>query len=53
MKIEFATDNAAFDEYGDIEVKRILEKIISQIENGYENGIIMDISGNKIGGWRK
>ena len=51
MKIEFSTGNAAFDEYRDYEVKRILEKIIEQVENGYEDGVIMDINGNKIGEW--
>lgn len=51
MKIEFSTGNAAFDEYGDYEVKRILAKIIEQVENGYEDGVIMDINGNKIGEW--
>lgn len=51
MKIEFSTGNAAFDEYGTYEVERILEKIIRQVENGYEDGVIMDINGNKIGEW--
>ena len=51
MKIEFATGNAAFDEYGDVEVKRILEKIIEQVELGYSWDLIFDINGNKIGEW--
>ena len=51
MKIEFTTGNAAFDKYGDVEVKRILEKIIEQVELGYSQASIMDINGNKIGEW--
>ena len=51
MKIQFGTSNAAFDEYGDVEVKRILEDIANKVESGYEHGLIMDINGNKIGSW--
>lgn len=51
MKIEFKTGNAAFDEYGDREVRRILEKIADDIESGHTSGVIMDINGNKIGHW--
>lgn len=51
MKIEFKTSGSAFDEYGDQEVKRILEKIIEQVEMGYSQAVIMDINGNRIGEW--
>lgn len=51
MKIKFSTSNAAFEEYGTYEIKRILEKIIRQVENGHEDGVIMDINGNKVGEW--
>lgn len=52
MKIEFSTDNAAFDEYGCYsEVKRILDNITEKIRLGYDCGTIMDINGNKIGEW--
>lgn len=51
MKIEFKTGNAAFDEYGDREVRRILEKIADEVESGQTKGVIMDINGNKIGRW--
>ena len=51
MKIEFITDNAAFDEYGDAEVRRILEEIADKVERGYGYDAIMDINGNHIGSW--
>lgn len=51
MKIQFSTGNAAFEEYGDVEVRRILEKIADQVEHGHDHGSIMDINGNKIGEW--
>ena len=50
MKIEFSTGNAAFEDF-DIEVKRILEKIICEIEDGSTSGSIIDINGNKVGHW--
>ena len=31
MKIEFDVKNAAFDEYGDAEIRRILEKIADEV----------------------
>ena len=51
MKIEFKTSNAAFDDYGDAEVRRILEKIATKVECGANEGSIIDINGNKIGNW--
>ena len=51
MKINFSTDNAAFDEYGDAEVRRILEDIANKVERGYGYGAIIDINGNHIGEW--
>lgn len=61
MKIQFTTGGAAFgseyetDEANSIykgqEIIRILQKIIRQVEDGYEDGAIMDINGNKIGKW--
>ena len=51
MKIYFDTDNAAFDEYGDAEVRRILEEIADKVEQGYDYGSILDINGNIIGTW--
>lgn len=61
MKIQFSTGGSAFgseyetDEMDSIyrgqEIIRILKRIITQIENGYEDGAIMDINGNKVGKW--
>ena len=51
MEIKFSTDNAAFSDDKSIECKRILEKIIKQIEDDYMCGSILDINGNKIGEW--
>ena len=51
MKIEFKTSNAAFDEYGDAEVARILEEIVHKVSSGYDHGVIIDINGNKVGVW--
>lgn len=52
VKIEFSTDNSAFEDGNkEQEISRILKDIEKKVENGYENGIIMDINGNKIGWW--
>lgn len=51
FKIEFKTGNAAFTEYGEYEVNRILKSIIEKLEYGHTDGEIMDINGNNIGHW--
>ena len=51
MKIEFKTENEAFDDFGASEIRRILEKIADDVELGQIRGVIMDIYGNKIGRW--
>lgn len=51
MKIEFNTSGAAFDDYGDTEVERILEEIIAKVKGGRTEGKILDINGNTIGKW--
>ena len=55
MKIQFSTEGAAFIEYGYLgraeEIKRILDTISEKVELGHEDGVIMDVNGNKIGGW--
>lgn len=51
MKIEFSTDNAAFDESCYAEIKRILDNIAEDVRIGCDCGSIMDINGNKIGSW--
>lgn len=51
IKIEFETNNAAFDEAYEWEVKRILERIASRLEvdPNCEYLPIMDSNGNKVG----
>ena len=51
MKIQFKMENAAFDACADLEIRRILEKIMYQVEQGWEKNIIMDMNGNRIGEW--
>lgn len=52
MKIEFQTDNAAFDDGNDVaEISRILDKIRDSVLEGHESGLIHDLNGNRIGGW--
>lgn len=51
MKIEFETDNAAFEvDYQENEVSRILRKIAHDVVS-QRSGIIFDANGNKIGTW--
>lgn len=57
LKIEIKTGGAAFSEddvltyEGRYEVTRLLRKISVQIEQGDNDGVIMDINGNKVGRW--
>lgn len=51
MKIKFSTDNAAFDEYPELETARILNKITTEILDHQKSGLIIDINGNIIGSW--
>ena len=57
LKLEIKTGGAAFSEddvltyEGRYEVARLLRKISVQIEQGDNDGVIMDINGNKVGRW--
>lgn len=52
VRIEFATDNAAFEEAPATEAARILKAIARQIETGAAfDGTIYDINGNRVGAW--
>lgn len=51
MKIEFNTSGQSFEDYGDVEVERILETIIKKVKSGHSEGKILDINGNSIGKW--
>ena len=51
MRIEFDTDNDAFDVYADEEIKRIFDDILDRINREYTVGKIRDINGNIVGEW--
>ena len=51
MNIKFNTSGQAFEDYGNEEVKRILEEIIVKVKNGRTEGKILDYNGNSIGEW--
>ena len=57
LNIEIKTGNAAFSEdevltiEGRYEIARLLRDVAMKIENFYENGKIMDVNGNRCGGW--
>ena len=52
MKIEFETDNQAFEEdVKTLEIARILNRVRDRVERGEESGLIKDINGNTIGTW--
>lgn len=51
MNIKFNTSGQAFEDYGNEEVKRILEEIIVKVKNGRTEGKILDVNGNSIGEW--
>lgn len=53
MKIQFSTENAAFEEYGmDYQLECIFERILQRIKHGETEGKIQDINGNNIGSWK-
>jgi hypothetical protein len=49
FKIEFDTDNAAFDGQWAPETARILRNIADKIENGKASGKVLDENGNTVG----
>lgn len=51
VTITFRTSNAAFENDELKASADILRGIISRIENGKRDGVIMDTNGNKIGQW--
>ena len=51
FKMQFKMDNAAFTDYPEGEVKRILSEVTYEVENGQTYGVIMDYNGNKVGKW--
>ena len=51
VRIEFETENAAFEDGGREEITRILLRLIQKIGAGLEAGSILDVNGNRIGSW--
>lgn len=44
-------DNAAFADNPREEVARILRAVADQVAKDYDEGVIRDINGNKVGAW--
>ena len=52
VRIEFKTDNAAFEDYRAMAIADILHVIEIQIAYSYQTeGVIRDVNGNAIGTW--
>ena len=52
MKTMNLNEDEEFDAYyGGSEIKRILNKVSDDIQNGYERGSVNDINGNKVCTW--
>ena len=58
LKIEIKVGGAAYRDENDVlttegryELQRNLMDICRKITNGYDEGYIMDINGNKVGNW--
>lgn len=50
IKIEIVCDNAAFDEYFEYEIERILNKLSNEIvKGGFYNKELTDFNGNPVG----
>lgn len=51
FKVEFATDNAAFEDVNS-EVARILRDLADKVDSGTRtDGRVMDYNGNAVGKW--
>lgn len=62
FKLEIRTGGSAFcdpftgeeDEVAEAaEIRRILEKVSCELENGAPSGSVMDVNGNKVGEWSR
>ena len=49
LKID--TENDAFQQDKSFECNRILEEVMFKLQDGYDEGIIHDINGNRVGKW--
>lgn len=52
FKLEIETDNDAFQEYGEQELRRILQEIDKQLYYGITHDTVLDINGNVVGHWK-
>jgi len=51
ISIKFSTDNAAFEELPEVEVRKILREIGEAVLLGITDGPCHDSNGNTIGQW--
>ena len=51
FKLEINMDNAAFTEYPEEELSRILADAGNKITDGHTSAHIYDINGNNVGNW--
>lgn len=52
LTLTFDTGNAAFDDgNGPAEAARILRKIAAAVADEYDEGVIHDANGNRVGDW--
>ena len=51
FKMEFNTDNAAFEENYLLQIDTIMDIVIDQLAGAETEGVIYDTNGNKIGKW--
>lgn len=51
MRIEFDTDNAAFEDDFSLQVHEILDEISQQVVGGWRSGTIKDWNGATVGQW--
>ena len=52
LKIEFNTDNAAFDDNRIEEIDSVLATFFKQLEKGWTWGPLKDSNGDTVGQWR-
>jgi hypothetical protein len=53
LTLKISTTNAAFDgDDGQWEIIRLLEVAILKIKQGNQDGMLLDINGNKVGAYR-
>lgn len=51
FKLEFDTDNAAFDDHIQVEIPSILKHVAQMVTFGRKSGKVKDAKGNSIGSW--